>query len=149
MTEERSPLELEGLRQMKGWIDEKKKTAELEKVVKDLRAENAALVVERDRLRAALAVVDEEQGCCAPGDWCYFMPYSELALAYTDAIKERDALRAENAALAGERDRSWVETFMRECKIRAGLPDDGLLPPLLDWINRARKALDVAAEEAP
>lgn len=55
--------------------------------------------------------------------------------------KEVFRMEGENIELKAEAGRN-LEVFLRECKIRAGLPDDGLVPPLLDWINRARKALE-------
>ena len=33
-------------------------------------------------LEEVICLVDEEQGCCAPGDWCGFKSYGELAVEF-------------------------------------------------------------------
>lgn len=69
----------------------------------ELRDASVARVAE---LEAALSIVDDQQGCCEPGEWCGHKTYSELAvekvadhkrIAELDERHARMALRLINA----------------------------------------------------
>lgn len=64
-----------------------------------LAAEVERLKAENDAIKEALGVKDTEDGCCAPGEWCHYKTWTELALDYTNTIKDRDRLEREAAGL--------------------------------------------------
>lgn len=78
-----------------------KRMAELEVEVSKLEAFNngkadeiGKLQAERDRLQQALCLVDEEEGCCGPGEWCHYKTYSEIAIEFTDMVARAEKAEA-------------------------------------------------------
>lgn len=67
-----------------------------------LKAAIARVTAERDALesmRQAVFERDAKDGCCAPGEWCCFKPYSQLAVEHAEALKRIAAIEAERDAL--------------------------------------------------